>query len=367
MKKVLVMFGTRPEAIKMCPVVNELKKRQNIKVFTCVSGQHRELLSSVLSSFGVCADYDLNIMKERQTLFDITSNILEKFKEVILDVSPDIVLVHGDTSTAFAASLACFYMGVSVGHIEAGLRSGNIFEPYPEEFNRRAISLISSYDFAPTEESKQNLIKDGKDEKKIFVTGNTVIDAIKTTVTDDYTHTELEWSKSGRMIILTSHRRENIGEPMRSVFRAIKRVAQEREDVRIIYPIHPNPRVREIAESEFSGLKNIHIIEPLEVIDFHNFIARSYLIITDSGGIQEEATSLGKPALVLRNNTERPEGVKAGALKLIGTDENAVYENIIRLLDDENLYKKMSLAKNPYGDGKAAQRIADVIENNVNT
>ncbi len=371
-KKVLVMFGTRPEAIKMCPVVNELKKRRNVEVFTCVSGQHRELLSSVLNSFGVRADYDLNIMRERQTLFDITSSILEKFKEVIDDVRPDIVLVHGDTSTAFAASLACFYMGVPVGHIEAGLRSGNIFEPYPEEFNRRAISLVSHYDFAPTLLAKENLTKEGKDEKRIFVTGNTVIDALKTTVTDNYTHKELEWAndKNGRMIILTSHRRENIGEPMRSVFRAVKRVAEERKYVRIIYPVHPNPRVREIAQSEFFGVGNIHIIEPLDVIDFHNFIARSYLIITDSGGIQEEASALGKPVLILRNNTERPEGVKTGALKLIGTDENSVYHNIIHLLDDKNLYRKMSLAENPYGDGRASRRIADVvenIENNVNT
>ncbi len=362
MKKVLVMFGTRPEAIKMCPVVNELKKRQNVDVITCVSGQHRELLSSVLCSFGVSADYNLNIMKERQSLFDITANILEKFKEVIKTVSPDIVLVHGDTSTAFAASLACFYMQIPVGHVEAGLRSGNVFEPYPEEFNRRAISLLSQYDFAPTTEAKENLIKEGKDENRIFVTGNTVIDALKTTVTDSYKHSELEWLEGDRMIILTSHRRENIGEPMRSVFRAIKRVAEDREDIKIIFPIHPNPRVREIADSEFSGCESVHIIEPLDVIDFHNFLARSYLIMTDSGGIQEEAATLGKPVLVLRNNTERPEGVKTGALKLIGTDERAVYENLIRLLDDKNLYEKMATAENPYGDGTASGRIADVIE-----
>ena len=362
MKKVLVMFGTRPEAIKMCPVVNELKIRQNIEVFTCVSGQHRELLFSVLSSFGVNVDYNLNIMKERQTLFDITAGVLEKFKEVIEKVLPDIVLVHGDTGTAFAASLACFYMQIPVGHIEAGLRSGNVFEPYPEEFNRRAISLVSRYDFAPTEEAKQNLIKEGKDENRIFVTGNTVIDALKTTVTDSYIHNELEWSEGHRMIIMTSHRRENIGEPMRSVFRAIKRISEDRKDIKIIFPIHPNPRVRDIANSEFSELRNIHIIEPLDVIDFHNFLSRSYLILTDSGGIQEEAAALGKPVLVLRNNTERPEGVRTGALKLIGTDENSVYNSIKLLLDNKDVYDKMVSAENPYGNGTASRRIADIIE-----
>ena len=364
MKKVLAVFGTRPEAIKMCPVVNELKKRKNITVFTCVSGQHRELLDSVLGIFGVRAEYDLKIMKKGQTLFDITDEMINKFKEVLQSVRPDIVLVHGDTSTAFAAALSCFYMKIPVGHIEAGLRSGNIFEPYPEEFNRRAISLISQYDFAPTEESKENLIKEGKSESRIFVTGNTVIDALKTTVKDNYFHGEIEWAKSEgcKMIILTAHRRENIGEPMRRIFKAAKRVLEEFQDVKIIYPIHPNPRVREIAEDEFFGVNNIHMIEPLDVIDFHNFISRSYFIITDSGGIQEEASALGKPVLVLRNNTERPEGVKSGSLKLIGTDEDTVYNSFKVLLGDKNLYERMSFSKNPYGDGNASRSIADVIE-----
>ena len=362
MKKVLVAFGTRPEAIKMCPVVNELKRRKDIEVYTCISGQHRELLGGILDSFGVCEDYNLNIMKDGQTLFDITSNILEKFKDVLYRVSPDMVLVHGDTSTAFACALAAFYLNIPVGHIEAGLRSGNIFEPYPEEFNRRVISLISSHDFAPTEMAKKNLLDEGKDGKRIFVTGNTVIDAIRTTVTNNYTHSELEWAKKGKIVLLTSHRRENLGEPQKAIFKAIKRVAEEHRDIRIIFPIHPNPKIRKIAEQELLGVPNIHVIEPLDVVDFHNFIARSYLIITDSGGIQEEAAALCKPTLVLRNNTERPEGLKNGGLKLVGTDEKDVYENFKLLINDKKIYNKMCSAKNPYGDGEASVRIADIIE-----
>ena len=365
MKKVLVVFGTRPEAIKMCPVINELKKRRNIDVYTCISGQHRDLIMPVLERFGVDFDYNLNIMKEDQTLFDITAKILEKIRDVLLKVSPDIVLVHGDTSTAFSTALAAFYMGVPVGHVEAGLRSGNVFEPYPEEFNRRAISLISRYDFAPTEAAKENLLREGKKENGIFVTGNTVIDALKTTVTDRYVHKELEWAGNGKLILLTSHRRENVGESQKEIFRAVKRVAKEREDVRIIFPMHPNPKIRNVAEEEIGGVKNIHLIEPLDVMDFHNFLSKSYMIITDSGGIQEEATALGKPVLVLRNNTERPEGVETGSLKLVGTNENNIYKNFLCLLEDENLYNRMSTAKNPYGDGSASVQIADIIERMV--
>ena len=365
MKKILVIFGTRPEAIKMCPVVNELKKRQGIKVFTCVSGQHRELLSAVVDRFGVSVDCNLDIMKEHQTLFDITAGVIEKFKDILENIAPDVVLVHGDTSTAFAAALACFYMQIPVCHVEAGLRSGNAFEPYPEEFNRRAISLISSCDFAPTEDAMRNLIREGKNENRIFVTGNTVIDAIKTTVTTDYRHNELDWASDSKLMILTSHRRENIGAPMRSVFRAVRRILNERNDVKIIFPVHPNPKVREIAMAELSGAKNIRMIEPLDVMDFHNFLARSYLIVSDSGGIQEEASALSKPVLVLRNNTERPEGVKAGTLKLVGTDENEVYENIKLLIEDNEVYKKMTTAKNPYGDGNSSRRIADILERMV--
>ena len=362
MKKVLVVFGTRPEAIKMCPVINELKRRENVQVIACLSGQHRDTVFPILDCFNVSANYNLDIMKPRQTLFDITSNILEKYKDILVRESPDIVLVHGDTSTAFTAALGAFYMGIPIGHIEAGLRSGNVFEPFPEEFNRRSISLISTYDFAPTLVSKENLLKEGKSEERIFVTGNTVIDALKTTVMDNYTHNELKWAKSGKLIVLTSHRRENIGEPQRNIFRAVRRVANENSDLRIIFPMHPNPQIIKIAKEEFSGLQNVHLTNSLNVIDFHNFIARSYLVITDSGGVQEEATALGKPVLVLRNNTERPEGVESGALRLIGTCEREVYNNFSLLLKDKELYYKMSHAENPYGDGNASERISDIIE-----
>ena len=361
MKKVMLVFGTRPEAIKMCPLVKELKAREGVKTVVCVTGQHRQMLDSVMSAFSVAPDYDLSIMKEKQTLFDITTGVLNRIGEVLEKVSPDVVLVHGDTSTAFATALACFYRRIAVGHVEAGLRTYNIYSPYPEEFNRRAISIISSYNFAPTELSRENLIREGLAEESIYVTGNTAIDALKTTVRKEYTHPELEWARDSRLIMITAHRRENLGEPMRNMFRAIRRVAEEHSDVKAIYPIHMNPMVRKLASEELSGCDRIRMIEPLDVLDFHNFLARSYMILTDSGGIQEEAPSFGRPVLVMRDTTERPEGIKAGALKLVGTDEKRIYENFKLLLEDEKEYNAMSKASNPYGDGCTSKRIADII------
>ena len=362
MKKVMLVFGTRPEAIKMCPLVNELKTRDNIETIVCVTGQHRQMLDQVLQAFRVVPDYDLSIMKDKQTLFDITTNILNRIKDVLEQVKPDVVLVHGDTSTTFVTALACFYLQIPVGHVEAGLRTYNIYSPYPEEFNRQAVGIISQFNFAPTELSKQNLLNEGKMAESIYVTGNTAIDALKTTVREDYTHPELEWAKGSRLIMVTAHRRENLGEPMKNMFRAIRRVMDEHPDVKAIYPIHMNPVVRQTANEILGGDERIHIIEPLEVLDFHNFLARSYMILTDSGGIQEEAPSLGKPVLVMRDTTERPEGIAAGTLKLVGTDEEVIYRNFKLLLEDENEYIKMSNASNPYGDGFACKRIADILE-----
>lgn len=362
MKKVMLVFGTRPEAIKMCPLVNELKSRKEIETVVCVTGQHRQMLDQVLEAFDVVPDYDLSIMKDRQTLFDVTTNILNRIKEVLEEVHPDVVLVHGDTSTTFVTALACFYLQIPVGHVEAGLRTYNIYSPYPEEFNRQAVSIISAYNFAPTELSKQNLLKEGKNPDTIYVTGNTAIDALKTTVRSDYTHPELEWAKGSRLIMITAHRRENLGEPMKHMFRAIRRVCDEHPDVKAIYPIHMNPVVRETAREILGNDERIHIIEPMDVLDFHNFLSRSFLILTDSGGIQEEAPSLGKPVLVMRDTTERPEGIKAGTLKLVGTDEQVIYENFKLLLENEEAYKAMSTASNPYGDGFACKRIADILE-----
>lgn len=365
MKKIMLVFGTRPEAIKMCPLVNELKKRKNIKTIVCVTGQHRQMLNMVLDTFNVVPDYDLSIMKDKQTLFDITTNILEKIKSVLEEERPDVVLVHGDTSTTFVTSLACFYLQIPVGHVEAGLRTYDIFSPYPEEFNRQAVSIISKYNFAPTEMAKENLIREGKADDSIFVTGNTAIDALKTTVREDYSHPELDWAKNSRLIMITAHRRENLGEPMKHMFKAIRRVMDEHPDVKAVYPIHMNPVVRETANEYLGDDDRIHIIEPLDVIDFHNFLNRSYLILTDSGGIQEEAPSLGKPVLVMRDTTERPEGIKAGTLKLVGTEEENIYKEFNRLLSDKYEYEKMSRASNPYGDGHACERIADILERNV--
>ena len=362
MKKVMLVFGTRPEAIKMCPLVNELKTRKSIETIVCVTGQHRQMLDQVLDAFHVVPDYDLSIMKDKQTLFDITTNILNRIKEVLEEVRPDVVLVHGDTSTTFVTALACFYLQIPVGHVEAGLRTYYIYSPYPEEFNRQAVGIISAYNFAPTELSKQNLLNEGKKADSIYVTGNTAIDALKTTVREDYSHPELEWAKGSRLIMITAHRRENLGEPMKNMFRAIRRVMNEHPDVKAIYPIHMNPVVRQTADEILGGEERIRIIEPLEVLDFHNFLARSYMILTDSGGIQEEAPSLGKPVLVMRDTTERPEGIAAGTLKLVGTDEEVIYQNFKLLLEDEDEYAKMSNASNPYGDGFACKRIADILE-----
>ena len=362
MKTVMLVFGTRPEAIKMCPLVNELKTRKNINTVVCVTGQHRQMLDQVLEAFGVVPDYDLSVMKDKQTLFDITTNSLNRIKGVLEEVKPDVVLVHGDTSTTFVTALACFYLQIPVGHVEAGLRTYNIYSPYPEEFNRQTVSIISKYNFAPTELSKQNLLKEGKDPDSIYVTGNTAIDALKTTVRADYTHPELEWASGSRLIVITAHRRENLGEPMHHMFRAIRRIMDEHPDVKAIYPIHMNPVVRKAADEELGGCDRIHIIEPLEVLDFHNFLSRSYMILTDSGGIQEEAPSLGKPVLVMRDTTERPEGIKAGTLKLVGTNEDVIYKNFKQLLEDKDAYNAMAHASNPYGDGFACKRIADILE-----
>ena len=320
------------------------------------------MLDQVLEIFNVVPDYDLSIMKDKQTLFDITTNILNKIKEVLEIEKPDVVLVHGDTSTTFVTALACFYMQIPVGHVEAGLRTYNIYSPYPEEFNRQAVGIVASYNFAPTEMSKNNLINEGKNLDNIFVTGNTAIDALKTTVRSDYTHPELEWASDSRLIMLTAHRRENLGVPMHNMFRAIRRIVDETSDVKVIYPIHMNPVVRKAADEELGNDDRIHIIEPLDVLDFHNFLSRSYLILTDSGGIQEEAPSLGKPVLVMRDTTERPEGIKAGTLKLVGTDETIIYNEFKKLLTDSEEYEKMSKASNPYGDGFACKRIADILE-----
>lgn len=362
MKKVMLVFGTRPEAIKMCPLVKELQTRGGLETVVCVTGQHRQMLDSVLNTFGVTPEYDLSIMKDKQTLFDVTVNILEKIRGVLEKEQPDVVLVHGDTTTTFAAALACFYLGIKVGHVEAGLRTYNIHSPYPEEFNRQAVGIVSEYNFAPTDLARDNLLREGKRPESIFVTGNTAIDALKTTVRDDYRHEQLDWAKDGRLIMITAHRRENLGEPMHHMFRAIRRIADENPDVRAIYPIHMNPAVRRAADEELGGCDRIRIIEPLDVIDFHNFLSRSYMILTDSGGIQEEAPSLGKPVLVMRDTTERPEGIAAGTLRLVGTSEETIYENFRLLLDSKEEYEKMSRAANPYGDGHACKRIADILE-----
>ncbi len=362
MKTIMVVFGTRPEAIKMCPLVNELNSRPNFKTVVCVTGQHRQMLDQVLSAFKVYPDIDLTIMKEGQTLFDITTGILNKINDVLNDVKPDIVLVHGDTTTTFATALACFYLRIPVGHVEAGLRTYNIYSPYPEEFNRQAVGIVSSYNFAPTELAKRNLVREGKIQDNIFVTGNTAIDALKTTVKKSFFHEQLDWAEGSRLIMVTAHRRENLGEPMRNMFRAIQRIINEFKDIKAIYPIHLNPEVRKEAIEILGKEERMHIIEPLDVLDFHNFLARSYLILTDSGGIQEEAPSLGKPVLVMRDTTERPEGINAGTLKLVGTQEDKIYDAFKLLLTDQSEYDKMSKASNPYGDGYASTKIVDILE-----
>ena len=360
-RKVMLVFGTRPEAIKMCPLVLELKKREGIQTVVCVTGQHRSMLQQVLDAFHVTPDYDLAIMKDRQTLFDITTHVLDGMKEVLEKEKPDVVLVHGDTTTTFATALTCYYMQIPVGHVEAGLRTYDVFAPYPEEFNRQATGIVTRYHFAPTALSRENLLREGKNPDHVFVTGNTVIDALKTTVREDFTHPELEWAAGSRLILLTAHRRENLGDPMHHMFRAIRRVIEEHPDVKALYPIHMNPVVREAAAAELDGCDRIRLIEPLEVLECHNLMARSYLILTDSGGIQEEAPSLGKPVLVMRDVTERPEGIAAGTLKLVGTEEETIYREFSRLLDDREAYDAMAHAENPYGDGHACERIADIL------
>ena len=360
--KVLSVFGTRPEAIKMAPLVKEMEKRKEIESVVCVTAQHREMLDQVLETFKIKPDYDLNIMIKGQTLGDITSRVLYGLDEVIKEVKPNIVLVHGDTTTSFAAALSAFYNQVDIGHVEAGLRTYDKYSPYPEEMNRQWVDTMCDMYFAPTDLSAQNLIKEGKDKTKIYVTGNTAIDAMKTTVSKTYKNKELDWvKKDERLVLLTAHRRENLGEPMHNIFKAVRKIIDEFKDVKVIYPIHLNPLVREIANEEFEGCDRIHLIETLEVFDFHNFQNKSYIILSDSGGIQEEAPSLGKPVLVLRDTTERPEGIKAGTLKLVGTSTDKIYKETKKLLTNKEAYNKMSKASNPYGDGHASERIADAI------
>lgn len=361
MKKVMIVFGTRPEAIKMCPLINILEKEASLEVVVCVTGQHKEMLNQVLRVFNVVPKYDLKIMEKNQDLFSITTKILENIKPVFEIEMPDLVLVHGDTNTTFASALASYYLQIPVGHVEAGLRTYDIYSPYPEEFNRQAVSNIATYNFCPTELSKQNLLKENKKESSILITGNTAIDALKTTIFSDYHHELFDWVENNKLIMLTVHRRENLGRPMKNMFRAINRVCEEHKDVRVIYPIHLNPKIREIAEEELKNNRQIKIVDPFEVIDFHNFMAKSYLILTDSGGIQEEAPSLGKPVLVLRNTTERPEGILAGTLKLVGQEEESIYNSFTELLNGKDVYERMSKASNPYGDGTASEKIKNFI------
>ena len=362
MKKVLSVFGTRPEAIKMAPVVKELESRDGIKSIVCVTAQHRNMLDQVLDIFNITPDYDLNIMKPGQTLSYITAEVLKGIEEVIIKEKPDLVLVHGDTTTAMAAALAAFYQQVPVGHVEAGLRTYNKYSPFPEEMNRQIIDRIADYLFAPTEVSKENIGSKLNEGQKVFVTGNTAIDALKTTVSDDYSHPDIEWAKGSRLILVTAHRRENLGDPMRHIFKAIRRIVDEYDDVKVIYPVHLNPKVQEVAKEVLGGSDRVRLIEPLDVLDFHNYMERAYFIMSDSGGVQEEAPSLGKPVLVLRDTTERPEGIKAGTLRLVGTETEDVYNAAKELLDNKETYKKMAEAKNPYGDGFASKRIVDAIQ-----
>ena len=363
--KVMTVFGTRPEAIKMAPVVLELKKHKNIESTVVVTAQHREMLDQVLEHFQITPDYDLNIMTKNQTLTSITSLVLEKMSEVIATVKPDIVLVHGDTTTTFATSLAAFYNQVKIGHVEAGLRTYDKYSPYPEEMNRQLTGDMAEFHFAPTVSSANNLIKEGKNKTNIYITGNTAIDSLKSTISDDYKNELLNSieKRGNRLVLLTAHRRENLGEPMRNIFRAVRRIQEKHLDIEIVYPVHMNPFVQKLAEEELSELDRVHLIEPLEVFDFHNYASKSYLILTDSGGVQEEAPSLGVPVLVLRDTTERPEGVSAGTLKLVGTDENIIFSEADILLSNKMKHEEMSLATNPYGDGKSSGKIVEIILN----
>lgn len=362
MKKVMLVFGTRPEAIKMCPLVKELKTRKDLETIVCVTGQHKQMLDSVLKAFDVKPDYNLDIMKEKQTLFDVTTEVLNRLKVVLEKEKPDIVLVHGDTTSAFAGAMASFYLQIPIGHVEAGLRTHNIYSPYPEEMNRRYIGIVADYNFSPTKLAAANLLSEGTKESSIFVTGNTVIDAMQHTVTPDFTHPELDWVGDDKLIFITAHRRENLGQPMHNMFRAIRRVLEEHPDCKAVYPIHMNPVVRQAADEELGGCDRIHIIEPVDVFECHNFEARCFLCLTDSGGIQEEVPAYGKPVLVMRDTTERTEGVDAGTLKLVGTEEETIYNSFKELLENKEAYQKMANACNPYGDGNACKRIADVLE-----
>lgn len=361
MRTIMLVFGTRPEAIKMCPLVLELQKRENVRTLVCVTGQHREMLSSVLDLFGVVPDYDLAVMKEGQTLFDITCSVLTGMRNILLEAAPDLVLVHGDTTTAFAAALACYYLKIPVGHVEAGLRTGNLYAPYPEEFNRRAVAIFCTYHFAPTASAAENLIREGISKERIYITGNTAIDALKTTVREEFHHPILERLGGRRMLLMTAHRRENLGEPMRRMFSAIRKLCDSHPEIVLVYPVHPNPKVRDAAHTAFDGCENVILIPPLDAVDFHNFMARSYFILTDSGGAQEEAPSLGVPVLVLRDTTERPEGIAAGTAKLVGTNPEIILSACEMLLASPEEYSKMAHAANPYGDGHAAVRIADIL------
>ena len=361
MKKILLIFGTRPEAIKLCPLVHELRARRELQTVICVSGQHREMLAQVLKAFEVTPDYDLDVMLPKQSLSELTMQILAGIEEVLNQECPDLVIVHGDTTTALSSALACFYKSISIGHVEAGLRTYRITSPFPEEFNRQAIDLMAQYYFAPTPLARKNLIREGKPSERIFVTGNTGIDALRSTVRKEYTHPYLEWAKDSRLLLITAHRRENIGEPMRNMFAAIRRIMEAHGDVKAIYPIHLNPAVRKIVQSELGNATRIQLIDPLDVVDFHNFMARCHLILTDSGGVQEEAPSLGKPVLVMRDTTERMEGIAAGTLKLVGTEEDTIFQAVHQLLSKPREYAKMAKSKNPYGDGYASKRIADIL------
>lgn len=360
-----MVFGTRPEAIKMCPLVKELKNCPEFQAICCVTGQHRQMLEQVLDAFQVKPDYDLAVMKDRQTLFDVTINVLDGMRRILEEEKPDVVLVHGDTTTTFAAGLAAFYLEIPVGHVEAGLRTYNLEAPFPEEFNRQGVGIFARYHFTPTIAARNNLVKEGKDASHIYVTGNTVIDALKTTVREDYSHPVLEWAKGGRLVMLTAHRRENLGKPLFDIFEGIRQTLDEVEDVKVIYPIHMNPVVRDTARKVFGDHPRMKMIEPLEVLDFHNFMNQSYMILTDSGGIQEEAPALGKPVLVMRDTTERPEGVEAGTLKLVGTDKEVIHREFLRLLKDREAYEAMSKASNPYGDGTACKQIVEILRNNL--
>ena len=363
MIKVMTIFGTRPETIKMAPLVKELKARDNIETVVCVTAQHRQMLDQVLNAFNIIPDYDLDIMKQGQTLSDITTRVLKGLEKVIEEVKPDLVLVHGDTTTTFAGALAAFYHQIPIGHVEAGLRTYNKYSPYPEEINRQFVGIVADLNFAPTEKSKQNLLNEGKKPESIYVTGNTAIDALKTTVREEFSDEITEWAQGSRLLVLTAHRRENLGEPMRHMFKAIKRIIDKYDDIKMVYPVHLNPIVVETANEIFGDCERVKLVKPLEVVEFHNLLNKSYLILTDSGGIQEEAPSLGKPVIVLRDTTERPEGIEAGTLKLAGTEEETIYEILEELLNDNQAYQKMSMASNPYGDGKASEKIVDAIEN----